>query len=277
MTDELIELPANELIAQGQEAMIPGQLLSTVVTQGADLDKISALMDLFERNEKRLARMAYVVAMAMFKKNPPIIVKDSNVCYVTNKGKTEYSHASSGQVSQKINSALSEHGLTASWAIDQSGQGIKVTCSITHTSGHSESTSIEAPPDNSGGKNAIQAIGSSITYLQRYSILALTGLSTSENDDDGAAAGYSDDHIQNVKISAEDFIGGIDFFKKPDKNADNLDAWFESKSEAFRMLPKKDRATVTEHLRNTFDWLDERGKHGNSLDEENESKLELNI
>ena len=53
--------------------------------------------------------------------------------------------------------------------------------------GHSEETTLSGPADSSGSKNAIQAIGSTLTYLQRYSLVQMLGLAAS-NDDDGAAA-----------------------------------------------------------------------------------------
>jgi hypothetical protein len=53
--------------------------------------------------------------------------------------------------------------------------------------GHSESTSLTAAPDTSGSKNSIQAVGSTITYLERYTLLALTGLAAQGQDDDGQA------------------------------------------------------------------------------------------
>lgn len=62
-----------------------------------------------------------------------------------------------------------------------------MTCKITHIQGHSEETTLLAQPDASGSKNAIQAMGSTITYLERYTLLALTGLATHE-DDDGKAS-----------------------------------------------------------------------------------------
>ncbi len=61
-------------------------------------------------------------------------------------------------------------------------------CTITHELGHSESTSLTANPDISGSKNAIQAIGSTISYLERYTVLALTGLATKDMDDDGVSS-----------------------------------------------------------------------------------------
>ena len=61
-----------------------------------------------------------------------------------------------------------------------------MTCILTHDMGHSEETSLEGSADNSGSKNSIQAIGSSVTYLERYSLLAATGLAVKNADNDGA-------------------------------------------------------------------------------------------
>jgi hypothetical protein len=44
------------------------------------------------------------------------------------------------------------------------------------------------PLDDSGNKNKIQQAGSTVTYLQRYTLLAVTGLSTQDQDDDGQGA-----------------------------------------------------------------------------------------
>jgi hypothetical protein len=65
---------------------------------------------------------------------------------------------------------------------------ISVTCILSHRDGHSEETTLSGPPDASGNKNAIQAIGSTLTYLQRYSLVQALGLAAA-NDDDGRAAG----------------------------------------------------------------------------------------
>lgn len=158
----------------------PATLLDLAVQKGADIDKLEKLMDLKMKWDASEAKKAYVVAMTAFKMNPPKIEKDKKVSY----GNTKYHHASLAQVTEKINRALSEHNLSASWSTKQNGE-IEVTCRITHDLGHSEETTIKAPADTSGSKNAIQAIGSTITYLQRYSLLCLTGLATEDMDNDG--------------------------------------------------------------------------------------------
>lgn len=166
----------------------PASMIMTAIGSGASPDTLERLWALQEKYEANEARKAYHKAMAEFKRNPPEIEKDARVDYTSQKGRTQYNHATLGNVSEKINRALSEHGLSATWKTDQANGQIKVTCTITHELGYSESTSLESPPDISGGKNGIQAIGSTVSYLQRYTILALTGLSTKEQDDDGRKA-----------------------------------------------------------------------------------------
>jgi hypothetical protein len=146
---------------------------------------IEKMMALQERNDANEARKLYVAAMAAFKANPPAIEKDKTVEYDVGSSTTKYSHASLANAAEKINKALSAHQLSASWKTTQDNGNITVTCSITHAAGHSESTGLTAGPDKTGSKNSIQAIGSTISYLQRYTLLALTGLAAHDMDTDG--------------------------------------------------------------------------------------------
>lgn len=173
-----------ELVKQTNQA--PATLIEKAIAGQADLDKLEKVLLLQERWEANQARKAYHRAMADFKANPPKIDKDKKVSF--GQGKTAYNHASLANVCEKINIELSKHGLSASWTTKQNG-AVVVTCKITHELGHSEETSLSAPADTSGSKNAIQAIGSTITYLERYTLLALTGLATYDQDDDGNGAG----------------------------------------------------------------------------------------
>ena len=166
---------------QKTETVSPLASAASLMAANNDLDvtKLKELLELQERYEANQAKKAYSAAMTAFKAKPPEIVKDKTVSY----GQTTYNHASLGNVTSCINKALSKHGLSASWLTGQSEGGIQVTCRISHILGHSESTSLSAPPDDSGKKNKIQQISSTITYLERYTLLALTGLATYEDDD----------------------------------------------------------------------------------------------
>lgn len=171
-----------------------------------DVAKLKELLDVQERWEATQAKKAFVQAMAKFKENPPEILKDKNVNYQTSKGTTDYKHATLHNVTSKINTELSKHGLTASWVTSQDNGSVKVTCKITHIMGHSEETCLSAPPDNTGSKNVIQAIGSTVTYLQRYTLLALTGLATYDQDDDGKSTGNGNNNAPKPKQKQNEIV-----------------------------------------------------------------------
>jgi len=168
------------------EALVPASvtpvdLLRIAVSQDADIDKLKQLMDLQERWEANEARKAFVSAMNEFKKNPPAITKNKDVAF----GNTKYSHATLDHVCDAVTKGLSEHGISHRWKVDQSTEWITVTCVLTHALGHSEETMLKGVADSSGSKNSIQAIGSTVTYLQRYTLLAATGLAAGGSDNDG--------------------------------------------------------------------------------------------
>ena len=203
------------------ERQNPASMIEVALTQGADLEKLEKLLELQERWEQNEARKAYTEAMAAFKANPPKIEKNKHVEF----GNTKYNHASLDNVTEKINSSLSTHGLHASWSTAQNGGVISVTCKITHTLGHCEETTLSASADASGGKNAIQAIGSTVTYLERYTLLAITGLATEDQDNDGAGVvqyitdkqlSQISDYIDNYKVDEKAFLKymGVDSLKE---------------------------------------------------------------
>jgi hypothetical protein len=172
------------VVDQSSTAITPMAMIQIAVQQGADIEKLAKLMDLQERWEASEARKAFVSAMSAFKLNPPEIFKNKHVKF----GNTEYDHATLDNVSISIGEALSKHGLSHRWNTLQADGKIKVTCVITHNMGHSEEVSLESTADTSGAKNSIQAIGSAVTYLQRYTLLAATGMAVQDQDDDGGKA-----------------------------------------------------------------------------------------
>lgn len=168
----------------------PAALLQIAMDQGADLDRLERLYDMQLKWEANEARKAFVAAMAEFKKNPPEILKDKHVSFENNKGGiTQYNHATIGGACEKIIPALAALGFSHKWNVHQpenSNGLIVVTCVVTHALGHSEETTLKASRDSSGGKNDIQAVSSTITYLERYTLLAAVGLAPKDMpDDDG--------------------------------------------------------------------------------------------
>lgn len=171
-------------VAQG---VTPSQLLAIAVEQGADLDRLERLMDLQERYEAGQAKKAYDQAFADFKAESIRIIKNRNVTAGPLSGKK---YAELFAIVNAITPALSRAGLSSSWKITKDEpQWLEVTCTLKHVGGHTESVSMGGPPDAGGAKNAIQARASTVSYLERYTLKAITGLSEQEDDDDGNGAG----------------------------------------------------------------------------------------
>jgi hypothetical protein len=183
---------------------------------GMTIEQMQGLMGLQKDWESNEARKAYVADMASFKLNPPEIYKTKMVAF----SGTEYMHATLGDVTRAVLDSLARHGFSHNWETAQQNGFIKVTCKITHRLGHSESTSMEAAPDQSGKKNAIQAVASSINYMQRYTLLAACGLATMDIPDDDGRGGsqapidYNPTTALAVWISRVDAAVNMDALRK---------------------------------------------------------------
>lgn len=181
---EQIQIAEPVQVEQVAQATTPMDLIARAQANGADIETISKYMDLQERYENREAIKEYNKAVALFKTENTVIYKDSTVSY----GNTNYKHATLSNVVNKVTSLLAKHGLNHSWATKQDKDVIFVKCKLTHTDGHSETVSLSAPPDKSGSKNSVQSIASTVTYLQRYTLMMILGLASGDPDNDGQGA-----------------------------------------------------------------------------------------
>ena len=179
------------VIPMAQEPQGAASLMALISRFAADptldVTKLDHLLATKERWEKEEARKAFVIALNNFKADPPEVFRDKTVDFETQKGKTHYTHASLDKVSAILGAAGVKHGLSHRWETAQGTDGkITVTCILTHTGGHSERVTLSAPADTSGSKNSIQAIASTVSYLERYTVLALYGVAVQDgNDNDG--------------------------------------------------------------------------------------------
>lgn len=153
-------------------------LVSQAVSSGAAVENIDKLIELVKFNDEREALKAFNQAFTAAQAKFPEIKrtkKAHNAMY-----------APLDQVVRQIRPVLMEHGLSFRHEIaENDDRTVTVRCILAHEAGHSESAALTGPADTSGNKNDIQAIGSSVTYLKRYTLEAVTGVVTMDNDTDG--------------------------------------------------------------------------------------------
>jgi hypothetical protein len=145
-----------------------------------DVAKLEKLLDVKERWDATEAKKAYMVAKSAFNAECPALEK------ITKGHNSNY--APLGYTLEQTKKLLGKHGFSCEWKTSQVDKDITVTCIATHIMGHSEKSSLTAQADTSGSKNAIQALGSTVKYLKRYTFEDVMGLSTvDETEDDGIA------------------------------------------------------------------------------------------
>jgi len=114
-------------------------------------------------------------------KCPPLKLDREAKVKMKSGGEYSFSYATIGNIKEIITPLLAENGLSYTQPILSDGTVITV---LMHTSGQFISSSLLIKGDNTP-----QGIGSAITYAKRYSLSAILGLVTDEDDDANMAEG----------------------------------------------------------------------------------------
>ncbi len=180
----------------------PETLLQTAVQSGATIENLKALMDLYRLWKKDLAEAAFNKALNVFQENVAPIKRSSVVKYPSKNGMVDFKFADLSEIMTTIKPALGRAGLSVNWANEDKDGKLNVTCFVSHTDGHKIAVSMEGEPDESGSKNKIQAKGSVITYMRRYTVSMALGIVT-EDDTDGNQPVNHQEHPKGKKIPTE--------------------------------------------------------------------------
>lgn len=199
------QTPAVVIEHEPSREVTPLTLLDRALSMNLDPGTLKEMMQLQREHRADRARMAFDAAMAAAKAEIPVIRKNRKVGFEHKSGgdKTEYRHEDLGEIARTVDPILGKHGLSYRFRTNaEPNAPVTVTCIIAHRDGHSEENTLSAGRDDSGKKNAIQQIGSAITYLQRYTLKAALGLAAAADDDGRASepeAGLTDDQIVDLR------------------------------------------------------------------------------
>jgi hypothetical protein len=152
-----------------------------------DVNKLEQVFALQERVADREARRRFAEAMNALQREMPQVTKDAisqNRRYATYEA-----------VDAAIRPYYTKHGFSVSFTVHAANNRIRVGCKVKHVGNHEETEhELESGPDMSGArgqatKTEVQGVGSVVTYLKRYTIMAAfaVALQDDETDDDGEA------------------------------------------------------------------------------------------
>jgi hypothetical protein len=160
-----------------------------------NIEVLDRLLTARRQEEDRAAERAFNLAMSVAKGELQPVLKTRDVDYPSKKeggGRTKYKYENFADVAKVVDPVFAAHGLAYRFAIAQGGELVKVTCIVSHSDGYSERVTVESKVDpGSTGMSMVQALGSAMTYLQRYSLRAAIGLAAGVDDDGRSAGGTS--------------------------------------------------------------------------------------
>lgn len=161
-----------------------------------DLQKMSQLLDMQERIFDRQARAAFAKSFAKMQPELPVITERGRIEVKDKRDDNRVIQSTKYALWEDINEAiapvLAKNGFGLNFRVGTADDGkILVTGILRHKEGHQEETTLSLPHDSTGSKNAVQAVGSSVSYGKRYTAGLLLNFTSRGEDDDGRRAGES--------------------------------------------------------------------------------------
>jgi hypothetical protein len=157
-----------------------------------DVLKLEKIIELQERLLASQAKAAFDAAFALMQPEIPEI--DEKGRLINHKTDTLQSmYAKNEDIQKVLRPILARHGFSLSFRTEWLDERTVVVFGIlSHRDGHSRESTFRSKADDSGNKNAIQALGSTISYGHRYTTTDLLNITSREPgrgaDDDGASS-----------------------------------------------------------------------------------------
>jgi len=173
------------LASAGESATILQVIQRAAADPQCDIEKMERLMAMHERMQARNAEADFNADMASMQSEMPSIAERGEIKV---QGQVRSNYATFEDINDIVKPIMQRFGFAVSFRVETTQGGMSVTGILMHRAGHREQTTMLLPLDTSGSKNAVQAVGSSVSYGKRYVMSALLNLTTRGEDDDGHAA-----------------------------------------------------------------------------------------
>lgn len=194
-------------LVEHQATPTPMALIQTALEQNIDADKLEKLLDLQERWDKARAKEAYSAAMNACQQELPLVFRDRTNSH------TKAKYATLGALQETIKPVYLKHGFSLSHGTADSPlqNHYRCICDVAHVGGHVERYYLDLPADDRGingstNKTPVQAIGSTLTYGQRYLEQRIFNVTIAGQDNDGNRPRQSAVISQDQEVTLREWI-----------------------------------------------------------------------
>lgn len=189
----------------------------------ADVEKLERLMAMYEQLKEKEAERAYNAAKGrVLKKLAGIkIVKNRSVLREIGKGRLQkgpyeaFKYAPLEEIDKHLRPLLVEEDMDLSFSDEpREGGDILIRGRLKHLpGGHYEDSFMPAPPDTTGGKSNVQAVGSTNSFLRRYVACNIFNLVVGEDDDDGTGGTIDESQTKTILDLIKKANAGLKFLR----------------------------------------------------------------
>jgi hypothetical protein len=164
------------------------QMLGLAMSPDVSVEKLERLIALRVEEKERWAREEFFAALSAFQDECPEIKKTKDAEITTKAGgKYGYTFAPLEVIARTIREPLRNNGLSYNHTTDGAVSGIlNVVCVLRHTGGHEERSVFPVPTGTGAAMSEAQKYGAALTYGKRQSLVSVLGITTAEDDVDGA-------------------------------------------------------------------------------------------
>jgi hypothetical protein len=211
-----------------------------------NVEKLEHLIQMQERILAHNARAEFEAAFHVMQGELPVITENGEIEV---DGVVRSKYARYEDIIEVVRPIISRHGFSLRHRNQTLPDGkLRIVGILSHRAGHTEQDEFDCPPDTSGKKNNIQAIGSTRSYGQRYTTISLLNIVTRGADDDAKKAGERKTHADiEAPAGFEEWVG--DLQSAADNGWPVLSKAFNDSKPDFRNHLRKTNVDLWERLK----------------------------
>lgn len=173
ITETPAQFEANNLIAQA-------------IAKETPVETVEKLLAMRRELKQEWAKEQYYSAMSVFQRDCPVIEK-KKAGGSTKSGKVAYKYAPLDSIIEQTQKIIADNGFSYTFKQENEGIRVKMTCIVSHISGHSESSAMETGlATKTNIMSGPQQIASTVTFNKRYAFCNAFGIMTGDEDVDAA-------------------------------------------------------------------------------------------
>lgn len=203
---ETTEVVPRGTVSPDQPTSLLQVIAQAVVDPRVDIEKMERLFALHQQAQADDRKRKFQASLAKLQAACPQISKDGRIVV---KGQERSRYAKLETILETVQPLMQQFGFAISYNEVSEGMPAgmkKITATLMHEDGHSDTKEMTVPIDTSDYRTGIQSIGSTVSYARRYLLKMHLNIVERNEDDDGQGGGrfISEEQVKDLETLIQD-------------------------------------------------------------------------